>query len=63
MSETITLPTLCSTKFDGVKKRYDAVTRPLGNLGISIGIAKTFTFDFRNFFEIYTTMFFVGLTY
>lgn len=31
----------CSAKFDGEKKRFDAVTRPSGNLDINLGIAKT----------------------
>ena len=31
----------CSAKFDGEKKRLDAVTRRSGNLDINIGIAKT----------------------
>ena len=41
---TVILQTLfkhCSAKFDGEKKRLDAVTRRSGNLDINIGIAKT----------------------
>ena len=63
---TIILQTLfkhCSAKFDGEKKRLDTVTRRSGNLDINIGIAKTLYFNFINVFEVYTTIFFVVLSY
>ena len=44
----------CSTKFDGEKKEYDAVTRPFGNLDIGIAIAKTLHHNILRYAQLFS---------